>query len=281
MEVSFVEVLSFLALPFLMCMILSGIHCYLGFHVLTRGVIFVDLSLAQVAAFGSCFALLLGFEHHDWGSYFVALICTFLAAGVFAKARRLESKLPQEAIIGITYALGSAAVVLVLDQMSHGTEHIKSLLVGQVLWVGWDDVAKVALIYSVVAMIHFCFRKKFFSASRGELESNQLFWDFVFYALFGVVITSSVSIAGVLQVFSYLIVPSVLANLWFTKVSHKLMFGWMVGFVVSAFGMSWSYLSDLPSGAAIVVCFTILPVLVVLFSSIFLPLKSTVAQKSG
>ena len=103
---------------------------------------------------------------------------------------------------------------------------------------------------------------------------------FIIYALFGVVITSSVSIAGVLQVFSYLIVPSVLANLWFTKVSHKLMFGWMVGFVVSAFGMSWSYLSDLPSGAAIVVCFTILPVLVVLFSSIFLPLKSTVAQKS-
>ena len=267
MDVGFLEVLSFLALPFLMCMILSGIHCYLGFHVLTRGVIFVDLSLAQVAAFGACFALLLGFEQHDLGSYLVALISTFVCAGLFAKARQLESRLPQEAIIGITYALGSAAVVLVLDQMSHGTEHIKSMLVGQVLWVGWGDVIKVGLIYSVVAAIHFGFRKQFMAASKGELGANQGFWDFLFYALFGVVITSSVSIAGVLQVFVYLIVPSVLANLWLTKMSHKLMFGWAVGFLVSAVGMSWSYLSDLPSGAAIVVCFTILPVLVVVFSS--------------
>lgn len=264
MDASLPEILSFLAMPFIMCLILAGIHCYLGFHVLTRGVIFVDLSLAQIAAFGSTLALLLGFDHHGAGTYFVSLICTFIAAGIFARARRLESRVPQEAIIGITYALGSAAVILVTDQMAHGTEHIKNLLVGQVLWVSPAEILKVAIIYSIVAAIHYVFRKQFFAASQGTLTKNQGFWDFLFYALFGVVITSSVSIAGVLQVFAYLIVPSVLANLWFDKFRSKLIFGWIIGFAVSLVGMSWSYASDLPSGAAIVVCFTVLPVLLVL-----------------
>ena len=263
METSLMEVVTFLSLPFLMCLILAGIHCYLGFHVLERGVIFVDLSLAQVAAFGSTLALLLGFGSQEWQGYIIPLMCTFVAALLFSRARAMEKKIPQEAIIGITYALGSAAVVLVLNEMSHGTEHIKSLLVGQVLWVGWSDIVKVSLIYGGVALIHFVFHKRFFAASRGELGSKQGLWDFFFYALFGVVITSSVKIAGVLQVFAYLIVPSVLANTWFSKFSHKLVFGWIVGFTLSAIGMSWSYVSDLPSGAAIVVCFTIVPCLVV------------------
>jgi zinc/manganese transport system permease protein len=269
MDASISEILTFLALPFLMCMILSGIHCYLGFHVLKRGVIFVDLSLAQVAAFGSTLALLMGFEHHDTGSYFISLIATFIAAAIFARARRLESKIPQEAIIGITYAFGSAAVILSIDQMAHGSEHIKSLLVGQVLWVGWSEIIKVAVIYGLVGMVHYIFRHKFFAASEGTLGKSQGFWDFLFYALFGVVITSSVSIAGVLQVFAYLIVPSVLANMWLTNMKQKLLFGWFVGFVVSIAGMSWSYLGDIPSGAAIVICFTAIPLILVMFAGFF------------
>jgi len=266
LDASFYEILSFLALPFLMCLILAGIHCYLGFHVLTRGVIFVDLSLAQVAAFGSTLALLIGFEHEDAGTYFISLVCTLIAAALFARARNLESKVPQEAIIGITYALGSAAVVLVIDQMSHGSEHIKALLIGQVLWVSWQDVAKVAVIYGIVAGIHYRYRNQFLAASKGELGAKQPFWDFAFYALFGIVITSSVSIAGVLQVFAYLIVPSVLANIWFKGLRKKLLFGWLVGLVVSLIGMSWSYAADLPSGAAIVVCFTVIPILLVIIT---------------
>jgi zinc/manganese transport system permease protein len=263
MEASFFEIISFLALPFLMCLILGGIHCYLGFHVLTRGVIFVDLSLAQVAAFGSTLALLVGFEHEAVGTYFISLVCTLFAAVLFARARNLENKVPQEAIIGITYALGSAAVVLVIDQMSHGSEHIKSLLIGQVLWVTWQDVIKVGLIYGMVGAIHYRYRRQFLAASKGEMGDKQTFWDFAFYALFGIVITSSVSIAGVLQVFAYLIVPSVLANIWFEDLRKKLLFGWLVGMIVSLVGMSWSYAADLPSGAAIVVCFTVIPLLLV------------------
>ena len=184
---------------------------------------------------------------------------------IFARSRRLESILPQEAIIGVTYALGSAAVVLVLDQISHGTEHIKSLLVGKVLWVGWEDIMKVTAIYAVVAGVHYKFRDKFLAASRGELGHRQGFWDFAFYALFGVVITSSVSIAGVLQVFTYLVVPAMLANIWFQRIRSKLIFGWILSFMLSALGMLWSFLFDLPSGAAIVTCFTTISLVIAIF----------------
>lgn len=263
MQHSAAEALVFLSAPFMMCLILAGIHCYLGLHVLARGVIFVDLSLAQVAAFGATLALLLGFEHHSAASYFISLGSTFCAAALFALARRHESKFPQEAIIGITYALASAAVVLVVDRLAHGAEHIKDVLVGQVLWVTWADVVKTASIYSVVSIVHYAFRRQLIHASFSHGAAKP-FWDFLFYALFGVVITSSVSMAGVLQVFAYLIVPAVLSTLFFESIRARLLFGWALGFVLSFAGLALSYFWDLPAGAFIVVCSAGLPVLFLL-----------------
>ncbi|MGK5085309.1 metal ABC transporter permease [Bdellovibrionota bacterium FG-1] len=266
MNAHWLDAVTFLAAPFVMCLVLAGIHCYLGLHVLARGVIFVDLSLAQVAAFGASFAILFGFEHHSTGTYLISLGSTFIAALLFAMARRHENLFSQEAIIGIVYALASAAVVLVVDRVAHGAEHIKDLLVGQVLWVTWPDVIKTSLIYGVVGAIHFIFRKQLIAASFGHGTSG--FWDFLFYALFGVVITSSVSMAGVLQVFSYLIVPSVVGTLFFTSIRARLIFGWILGFVLSLIGMVMSYKWDLPAGAFIVVCFASLPVALLLLSPV-------------
>src|SRR6476659_9692693 len=158
MDHQWLEAARFLAAPFVMCLILAGIHCYLGLHVLARGVIFVDLSLAQVAAFGATLAIYFGFDHHSPATYFVSLATTFVAAALFAMARRHEKLFSQEAIIGIVYALASASVVLVVDRIAHGAEHIKDLLVGQVLWVTWFDVFKTGMIYSVVAVIHYAYR---------------------------------------------------------------------------------------------------------------------------
>lgn len=266
---SFHEIASFLAAPFVMCLILAGIHCYLGLHVLARGVIFVDLSLAQVAAFGATLAVLLGFEHHSTTTYFISLGSTFIAAALFAMARRHERLFSQEAIIGIVYALASASVVLVVDRIAHGAEHIKDLLVGQVLWVTWQDVGKVALIYGAVSVLHYVFRKPLIAASfGGGTKGSHGFWDFMFYALFGVIITSSVSVAGVLQVFSYLIVPSVVSTLFFNSIRARLAFGWALGFVLSLVGMVLSYLWDYPAGAFIVVCFAAVPVLLLLVSPV-------------
>ncbi|MGE0614575.1 MAG: metal ABC transporter permease [Bacteriovoracia bacterium] len=262
-------VLHFLAAPFVMCLVLAGIHCYLGLHVLARGVIFVDLSLAQVAALGATVAVLLGFEHHSAPAYFIALGSTFVAAALFALARRHERQFPQEAMIGIVYALASAAVVLIVDRIAHGAEHIKDILIGQVLWVTWHDVGKTTLIYAAVATAHFVFRKPLIAASFGKSTQRHALWDFVFYALFGVVITSSVSMAGVLQVFAYLIVPAVVSTLFFTTIRARLIFGWMLGLALSLVGMSLSYAWDLPAGAFIVVCFAGVPVLALLAVPLF------------
>ncbi len=254
------EAFVFLSAPFAMCLILAGIHCYLGLHVLARGVIFVDLSLAQVAAFGATLAILIGFEHHSMPAYFFSLACTFLAAALFALARKYESKFSQEAVIGITYALFSAAVVLVVDHMAHGAEHIKDVLVGQVLWVTWTEVAYTATIYAGVSVVHYVFRRQLLRASFSHNEKRSGAWDFLFYALFGVVITSSVSMAGVLQVFAYLIVPALLSTLFFQSIRARLLFGWLLGFVLSFAALALSYLWDLPAGAFIVVCFAVLPI---------------------
>src|SRR4051812_2247790 len=178
MDPHFIDAMRFLSAPFAMCLILAGIHCYLGLHVLARGVIFVDLSLAQVAALGASFGLLLGFEHGSSAMYFLSLTSTFLAAGLFALARKYERYFSQEAIIGITYALASAAVILVVDKTAHGAEHIKELLVGQVLWVTWHDVIKTALIYSAVSLVHFTFRKELIGASFGQKSKDTGVWDF-------------------------------------------------------------------------------------------------------
>ncbi len=276
MDVPISDILTFFSAPFLTCLILAGIHCYLGFHVLERGVIFVDLSLAQIAAFGSTIALLLGFEKDSASSYFIALGFTFAAAWIFTLGRRYEKTLPQEGLIGVTYALGSAAVILCVDSLAHGSEHVKSLLVGQILWVQWSDLLTITMIYSAIAFIHIKFKKQFFAASQGKLGSKQGLWDFIFYALFGIVITSSVKVAGVLQVFSYLIVPSLIANMCFAGQSLKLrlIFGWILSFALSLIGLIWSYSQDLPTGAAIVVCFTLIPVILVVLLTIRQTVKS-------
>lgn len=253
--------LHFLAAPFAMCLILAGIHCYLGLHVLARGVIFVDLSLAQVAALGATVAVFLGFDHHSPTAYFISLGSTFCAAALFALARRHEKIFSQEAIIGIVYALASAAVVLTVDKIAHGAEHIKDLLVGQVLWVTWPDVYKTAAIYGVVSVVHYAFRGPLLAVSFGKHGGKSGIWDFLFYALFGVVITSSVSMAGVLQVFAYLIVPAVMGTLFFKTIRARLIFGWILGFVLSLLGLGLSYAWDVPAGALIVVCFTLLPII--------------------
>lgn len=255
-----ISALHFLVPPFVMCLLLIGIHCYLGLHVLAREVIFVDLSLAQVAGLGATLALFIGFDHHSNASYIIALLSTFIAGGLFALSRSYSNKISQEAIIGIVYAMASASIVLVIDKMAHGTEHIKDLMIGQILWVTWDDIVKTSFIYAFAALIHYLFRKQLINASFHGSGARTFFWDFVFYALFGLVITSSVHIAGVLQVFAYLIVPAVLSTFFYSTIRARMLFGWIVGSLLSVVALYLSHLWDLPAGAVLVVVFTAVPI---------------------
>ena len=186
------EALNFFIAPVLMCFILVGIHCYLGLHVLRRGVIFVDLSLAQVAGLGSTLALLFHFEHDSTGSYLISLFCTFFAAALFAWGRKKEEIISQEVLIGLVYAFSSAMVVLVVNNLAHGAEHIKEILVGKILWVSLGDVLKTFIIYSFVAIVHFVFRHKFFNRfiSRSRSSFAAIFSSRLFFLLLRLVVSS-------------------------------------------------------------------------------------------
>jgi zinc/manganese transport system permease protein len=258
-----VDVLKFLLAPFIASLILTGIHAYLGVHVVERGVIFVDIALAQIAALGGAVAILLGVDIHGQGgstAYFVSLAFTFLGAAVISVLRTRDSRIPQEAIIGITYAVASAAAILAMSKAVGETEHLKDMLVGNILSVSWPEVGKTALLYSAVGVFHYIFRKKFLAismdAAAAEAQGISVrFWDFLFYASFGFVVTSSVAIAGVLLVFCYLIVPSVGAILFAESIGKRLAIGWTMGTLVSALGVYLSLVLDMPTGATIVCTF--------------------------
>src|SRR5205807_9473452 len=253
-------VLSFLAAPFVASLILTGIHAYLGVHVVERGVIFVDLSLAEIAALGATIALLLPFSNGDPHApitYWISLAFTFIGALVFSTIRSKRARIPQEAIIGICYAVASAGAILAMSKATSESEHLKDMLVGNILAVSWSEVGKTAMLYGAIGAFHYVFRRRFLAISmnahRAEAEGTSVrFWDFLFYASFGFVVTSSVSIAGVLLVFCYLIVPSVGAMLFADRVGRRLAIGWIMGTLVSALGVYFSVLLDLPTGAAIV-----------------------------
>ncbi|OLE36357.1 MAG: hypothetical protein AUG00_10880 [Candidatus Rokubacteria bacterium 13_1_20CM_2_70_7] len=247
--------LELLWLPFLACLVLTGIHAYLGLHVLARGVIFVDLALAQVAALGATAGLLAGHAAQSDAAYYYSLAFTAAGAALFALTRERRGVVPQEAIIGIVYAVAASLTVLVLDRVPQGGEQIKQLLVGSILSVTGDEVARVAALYTAIGLVHWLCRRPLLAISLGGAPPWTRLWDFLFYLTFGLVVTSSVRMAGVLLVFSYLIVPAV-AGAWLAPtLGRRLAIGWAVGFVVSVAGLSLSYLGDLPTGATIVATF--------------------------
>ena len=256
-------ILSFLAAPFVASLVIAGIHAYLGVHVVERGVIFVDLSLAQIAAFGATIALLMPWSNgdpHGNAAYWTSLAFTVIGAAIFATIRGHRARIPQEAIIGISYAVASAATILAISKSTSEGEHLKDMLVGNILAVSWTEVWQTAALYVVIGAFHFIFRRRFLAISldpeRAEAEGISLrLWDFLFYVSFGFVVTRSVSIAGVLLVFCYLIVPSVGAMLYADTIGKRLTIGWSMGAIVSALGVYLSLQLDLPTGATIVVTF--------------------------
>jgi zinc/manganese transport system permease protein len=262
-------VLQFLAAPFAASLILTGIHAYLGVHVVERGVIFVDLSLAQIAALGATIALLMpmsGGDPHAPSVYWVSLGFTFIGAAIFSLVRTRKARIPQEAIIGIAYAVASAAAILAMSKSTSQAEHLKDMLVGNIIAVSWEEVSKTAALYGAIGLFHYVFRRKFLAISldpqRAEAEGIPIrLWDFLFYASFGFVVTSSVAIAGVLLVFCYLIVPSVAAMLYADRIGARLAIGWTMGTIVSALGVYLSLVLDLPTGATIVCTFGLVLVL--------------------
>jgi zinc/manganese transport system permease protein len=252
------EMIAVMKWPLLACLLLPGALVYLGLHIVRREVIFVDLALAQVASFGACVSLLLGHEAQDAATYMWSSGFTLAGAAVLVLTRtRGHQRVPQEALIGIVYVVAAAAGILLLSRTAEGNEELRRTLIGDVLLVSPRDVFRTFTIYLGIGAVHLTFRKKFlllsFEPERAAAEGLAVrWWDFLFYALFGLVVTSFVQIGGVLLVFSYLIVPAVCANLLVARLAALLAVGWGIATAASVLGLYAAYQFDLPTGAAII-----------------------------
>ncbi len=260
---------NIMAPAFFELLILVGIHSYLGLHVIRRKVIFVDLALAQIAALGTTVGFLFGIMPGTTGAYWFSLLFTFIGAAVFSISRIRHEKIPQEAVIGLAYAIAAAVSILVIDKAPHGAEHIKEILTGSILWVKWHTIRNAAIMYSIVGAFHFIFRKQFLLISEHPEQAykqgmNVKFWDFLFYVSFGAVITHSVGTAGVLLVFVFLVVPAITSMLITDVLWKQLAIGWGMGVLVSIVGLYISYIADLPSGPTVVAFYGAMLVLVAL-----------------
>jgi zinc/manganese transport system permease protein len=268
------EFLSVMALPMLACLLLVLIHPSLGQHVLARGVIFVDLALAQIAALGASVAFLLGHEEHDPATYLWSFGFTLLGAALFSFLWDRKHSVLQEAFIGISFSLATAATLLLLANAPHGAEHVQGVLSGEALgWVGVRDLAVMTPLYLLVGVFLWRNHRTILLCSEDPEEAERQghsvrWWDFGFYAAFGLVVTSSVKVSGVLAVFNFLIVPLVCAQLLGARGSHRLWLGWLIGLVVTALGAGLSYGKDLPMGACIVCLFGIAVILASVISKL-------------
>jgi len=252
------EILSVMKWPLVACLLLPGILVYYGLHIIRREVIFVDLALAQVATLGTCVCLYLGHEPDDPHNYYWSLGFTLVGAAVFTFTRPTKhARVPQEALIGIIYVVAAAAGILLLSKSPHGKEELQRTLVGDLLTVKSEDIWKTAGLYALIGVVHFIFRKQFIRLSFDHEHAAQsglsvYFWDFLFYALFGLIVTSFVQVGGVLMVFSYLIVPAACGTYLAGSLPMRLLVGWLVATLASMVGLYASFRLDVPTGAAIV-----------------------------
>jgi len=239
------DALAFLGPAFLVASCLVGIHAYFGIQVLARNVIFVDLAVAQIAALGATVAFMLGHPAQGMATYGYSLAFTLLAAVVLAFTRSWSGRIPQEALIGVIYVVAAAAAILLIDRAPQGSEHLKQILTGNILTTGMDQLAAIAPLYAAIGLMHWLLRRRL-------VQAGSFAWDFVFYATFGIVVTSSVALAGVLLVFSFLIIPAAIGVLYATTLGRQLAIGWIAGTVTSAAGLGSSFAFDLPTGATMV-----------------------------
>ena len=246
--------------PIVACVLLPWLLVYLGIHVVQRGIIFIDIAMAQMASLGICVAVLFRLDLESPATFAIALAFTLVGSAIFSFTGKRESKVPQEAVIGIAYVVAAAAAVLLLSRAAEGDEEIKNMLVGNILLVTPGDVWKCFGLFILVGVFHFAFRKRFLVVSFDREAAYRQgwsvrFWDFLFYASFGVVVTSFVRIAGVLLIFTYLIVPAVCGISLAASLRNRLLTGWLLSLLGGIAGLFLSFYSDLPSGAAIVCVF--------------------------
>jgi len=262
------EILEFMLTPFVACLLLIGSNVYFGIHVLKREIIFIDIALAQIAALGGAIAMVIhetlegshaGHEHSEDSlfSYVFALLFCTIAAIAFSLLKNKKIKIPLEALIGIAYAVATAAAVIILDKGAGSDVHIHNMLIGSILWVAWDQVLKLAITVGVIGLFHVIFRKRFFALSDHYLSCNnelkhKSFWDFLFYFSFGILIVQAVQVGGILTVFAFLIIPAAISSLYASRWYSRILIGLGIGAIVTFLGLYFSWEWDVPCSPVII-----------------------------
>ena len=252
------EIIQFLFPPFVACLTLVGIHGYLGIHVLQREIIFIDIALAQISAVGSTFAFILWHkDEHTFIAYICALSFTLLAALFFSAIRKKITQIHQEAVIGVSYAIAAALALFLMALAAGGEVHLEHMLTGSILWAKWSDILPCAGVYAAIGLFHFVFRDKFRMISWHYKDAvkkgiNVELWDFLFYATFGIVVTHSVRIAGVLVVFALLIIPSTISAMFAESWSKRISIAYTLGVLVTMAGLAFSFIFDFSCGPSVV-----------------------------
>lgn len=252
------DIVQFLIAPLIACATILGLLCYLGMHVLKREIIFIDIALAQIAAVGATFAhVYLGSEEHSLTAYLCAFGFTVLASLFFSQIDKRITQISHEAIIGVTYAISAAASLFILATAAGGDVHMEHMLTGSILWARWSDIAAIAILFGCVGLFHLVFRRHFISLSEdygsGAVRGRaNVWWDFLFYVSMGTVITFSVKIAGVLVIFSFLIIPATFSALFAGSWRKRLIIAWGAGMFAVVIGLMLSYFLDFSCGPAVV-----------------------------
>jgi zinc/manganese transport system permease protein len=264
------EAYAILLAPAVLITLMIASHTYLGLHVLERGIIFVDLAVAQVAALGMSIAFLVGLDPHGFASQLVALAATFMAAFGLAFLRRARDKTTREVAIGCVYVIATAVAIVILSRTNQGMEELKGMLNGNVLWVQWQEISLLAIVYIALAALHGTFLQRFLAlSSRTESAKGHFAWEFLFFASFAIVITLAVNLVGVLLVFASLIIPAFAASFLATTFKMRLLLGWLLGWVAGVIGLIVSYFADLPTGSTVVGSLGFLPVVALAIRSVF------------
>jgi zinc/manganese transport system permease protein len=273
------EALHFLMWPFAACVLLILIHAYFGIHILERGIIFVDLSLAQFVGVGIALSFFFGYEGDGIQRYVFSIVFAVLGAVILAFSRRIAKYTNIEAFIGVLYIFSLGASILILDRSPHGFEEFKSILNGNIIWVEPQSVLHTFILYFIISIPHIIYRKRFLELSRNG--DGGFLWEFIFFLSFAIVLVKSVQMAGILQVFAFLIIPALIGRLFTKEPFRVLIAGWLLGLVSSAFGIVASYKWDLPVAPIIVASLSILFFLVLLIMGVFRKKKSRIGKCDG
>ncbi|MBM3488538.1 MAG: metal ABC transporter permease [Alphaproteobacteria bacterium] len=245
---------------FVACVVILLAHVYFGLHVLGRGIVFVDLSLAQIAALGASLAFLAGEDPHGGAALAASFALTILAAAGFAALRAVPSTTTREVVIGIVYVVAAAVSILVLSRSTVGMDALKELFNGSVLLVSWQEIGWLAFAYAAIGMVHAAGRRRFLALSFATGGARPaLRWEVLFFVSFAIVITLAVPLAGILLVFAYLIIPAFAATLLAESFAHRLLVGWLLALAATLAGLALVLVLDLPVGPSLVATLAALP----------------------